>query len=160
MKTKILTLILFVTALFISTSDSSAQIYTGGNMGVSFNNGYVIDMAPTLGYKYKIFQAGVNPFFTYMESTKQYAIGARLFTEVTVYKETFVRAEFEMANAEVWNGIVSNRKWIMALPIGAGYRYKISEGVYAWGSILYDVLHGPDSPTQNPIIRGGINYQL
>ncbi len=137
-----------------------AQINTGGTMGVSYDNGYVIEFAPIIGYKYyKIIESGASPFFSYAEKNNKYAFGGRIYSQVNVYKETFVHAEFEVANVEVIKNNTTIREWQLALPIGGGYRYKISDGVYAYGMILYNVLQSGDSHTKNPIIRGGISYQ-
>jgi len=155
MKIKSLILIAFLAFAGII----KAQVYTGGNMGVNYNDGMVVDLAPLAGYKYKIFQAGVSPFFLYAEKTNSYAFGGRIFSEVTFFKETFLHAEFEVANNEVYENSVKTRKWVMAMPLGAGYRYKIAPGTYAYGMILYDVLQNENSTNKNPIIRGGITYQ-
>jgi hypothetical protein len=56
--------------------------------------------------------------------------------------------------------IEHKREWIMALPVGVGYRQKISDKVFADFSIMYDLLLDPNSPKENPIFRGGINYSF
>jgi len=154
-KLQLLLILIFVTLGF----NVKSQVYTGGTMGVNYNDGVVVELAPILGYKYKIFEAGVSPLFSYAERQNKFAAGARLFTIVTVYKDTFVHAEFEAANVQKGEDIKS-REWVLALPIGGGYQYEISKGVYAYGMILYNVIQKENSLTKNPIIRGGIKYQL
>ena len=148
-------------SLFIMTDSKTleAQIYTGGTMGVNYNNGYIVELAPLLGYKYKIFESGVSPFISYLQSTGKYAFGGRIFSDVTFYKDIFAHAEFEVANTEKIDDNHIERQWVISMPLGAGYRYKLMDGVYAYGMILYNVLHSSDSPTKNPIVRGGITYQ-
>ena len=139
---------------------SHAQLYTGGNTGVSYNNGYVVELAPIFGYKYKIFEYGVSPFVSYLESQAKYSFGGRLFSNVTFYKDISAHAEIEVSNVEKINiNNVKSREWILAMPLGIGYKYPISKGVYATGTILYDVLQNKNSLAKNPIIRGGIIYQ-
>jgi len=159
-KTLLFKIIFFLLISLSVTNYCNAQINTGGTMGISYDDGYVIEFAPTAGYKYyKIFESGASPFFSYAEKYNKYAFGGRIYSQVTIYKETFAHAEFEVANVEVIQNNLKTREWQLALPIGGGYRYKISDGVYAYGMILYNVLQSADSHTKNPIIRGGITYQ-
>jgi len=153
-------LLLLVTLVLIGTEKSAnAQIYTGGTTGVSYNNGYVVELAPLIGYKYQIFSSGFSPFFSYLESQKKYSFGGRAFSDITFYKDIFAHAEIEVSNVEKIRNNIKTREWILAMPLGGGYKYKISDGVYAYGMILYNVLQTSDSQTKNPIIRGGITYQ-
>jgi len=157
-KTSFLSLLILI--FIISTGHSAkAQIYTGGTMGVNYNNGYVLELAPILGYKYKIIEYGVSPFLSYLESQGKYSFGGRAFTDVTFYKDISAHAEIQIANVEKVNNNIKTRDWVLAMPLGFGYKYKISDGVYLNGMILYDVLQKAGSPNKNPIVRGGIIYQ-
>ena len=151
---------LFIFILTILGFNAESQVYTGGTMGVNYNDGVIIELAPILGYKYNIFEAGVSPLFSYAEKQNKFAAGARIFSTVTVYKDTFVHAEFEAANVQKNENDIKSREWVLAFPIGGGYQYEISKGVYAYGMILYNVIQKENSLTKNPIIRGGIKYQL
>lgn len=145
----------------------SSQIFTGGTFGVYYDNGVYVDLAPEIGYRYQRVEAGISPFVSYREIGDQhrYSFGNRIFTRITVYKDIFLHGEFQLMNIEIPGSTSSgftfeNRKWILSMPIGAGYKYKISDKAYAHGSILYDVMLDKDSPVQNPIIRGGIIYNF
>lgn len=149
-------------------STSTAQVFTGGNFGVNYdNNGVYVDLAPEIGYRYKIVEAGIAPFVSYKQIDKahHYSFGSRVFSRLTLYKDIFAHAEFQVSNIEIPGTVSSdiffdNRKWIVAMPLGVGYRYKISKNITAQGSVLYDVLLDDDSPQKNPIIRGGIVYDF
>jgi len=152
---------IIVILIVVMSLSAKGQLYTGGNMGASYNDGYVLELAPLIGYKYlKIVESGASPFFSYAEKHNRYSFGARIFSQVTVYKETFVHAELEVSNIETYANNVKTRKWLLAMPVGGGYRYEISKGVFAYGMILYNVFQNANSHTKNPIIRGGITYQL
>lgn len=161
MDRKKISFLLVFFAFFFMVPNAKSQIYTGGTAGISYDNGYVAELAPLIGYKIKIFEAGVSPFFSYFEKENKYAFGGRIFSQLTIFKETFIHAELEVANTEVLeiNGN-KTRKWILAMPVGGGYRYEISKGVFAYGMILYNVFQTENTQAKNPIIRGGITYQL
>jgi len=151
--------ILVITSFTILSFKLQGQIYTGGSVGVHFENGYYAEAAPVVGYRYRIVDIGVSPFFSYRERQNQpdfYSYGNRIYTQITFIPQVFGHAEFEVTNIEA----AGRRKWIMGLPVGVGYRYKLSKNAEAYGMILYDVLLDKDSPVQNPIIRGGVNYRF
>ena len=152
---------------FIFSLQAHGQVYTGGSFGVHFENGnYYVDAAPLLGYRYKMIDMGISPFFAYREYKDRpdaWSFGNRVFAQVTFMPNVFAHAEFEVSNIET-NVIGSDgkreRKWIMGLPVGGGYRYRLSSNAEAYGLILYDVLLDKDSPVKNPIIRGGVVYNF
>jgi len=142
--------------LFIGTQ-GNAQVTTGGNMSVNYNNGYLVDISPIIGYKLNKFNFGFSPFFAYNQTNKanfSSSFGAHVFAQFTVVNGIFLHAEIEAINAKV--NLV--RKWMIGLPVGIGYEYQIAKNTKAQGSILYDVLLDKDSPKENPEVRGGIVY--
>jgi hypothetical protein len=150
---------LAIASLTILSFNIHGQIYTGGSVGVHFDKGYYVEAAPVVGYRYKRVDMGLSPFLSYRERQNQpdfYSFGNRIYTQITIIPQVFGHAEFEVSNIEV----AGRRKWIMGLPVGGGYRYKLSKNAEAYGMILYDVLLDKDSPVQNPIIRGGVNYRF
>jgi hypothetical protein len=163
-KKRILIILLFLPVL------ASAQVFTGGNIGVSFSesDGYYVDAAPLAGYQIKNFKAGVAAVGSYtgfFDSRSKYSFGGRVFTEYTIIKGIFLHAEFEVLNTEVLaynpdGSTTKKRLWNMAAPMGVGYEYPITKNIKAQGMVLWDVLHNSDSPGQNPIIRGGLIYSL
>ena len=156
------TLVLFA-MYFILVTEGKTQIYTGGSFGFNYDNGYYVEAAPVLGYRYNMFDAGISPFLSYRERHNHpdyYSYGNRVFLQFAPISEVFAHAEFQVTNVEVVQHNLGKRKWIVGLPLGGGYRYRINRNMEAYGMILYDVLHDSNSPQQNPIVRGGVNYNL
>ncbi len=158
---KILLISILVTALSGMHNTLNAQMYTGGNLGIHYDaKGYYIDVAPLLGYRQGIVDFGVSPFFSFRDHKdrdSRYSYGNRVFTQVTFIPNVFAHAEFEVTNIEAAGG---DRKWIVGLPLGGGYRYRLGDRTQAYGMVLYDVLLDDDSPVTNPIIRGGVVYSF
>ena len=159
-------LILSAFLLLTGVHEGKAQLYTGGNIGLHYDDGVYVDAAPLLGYRYGILDVGISPFYSYREYRNQpsrSAFGNRLFTQVTFIPNVFVHGEFEVSNiATSVTGTDGKRerKWIMGLPVGAGYRYNLTDRTQTYGMILYDLILDKDSPVRNPIIRGGMVYNF
>lgn len=154
--------LLIIVVIFLSGSfnEGKAQMYTGGSLGIHYDtNGYYVDIAPLLGYRYGIMDVGLSPFFSYRnykDRPNRYAYGNRVFSQITFIPNVFAHGEFEVSNIEV----AGDRKWIIGLPVGGGYRYMLTDRTQAYGMVLYDVLLDDDSPVTNPIIRGGVVYRF
>jgi hypothetical protein len=121
---------LTIASLTVLSFNIHGQIYTGGSAGVHFDNGYYVEAAPVIGYRYKRVDMGLSPFLSYRERQNQpdfYSFGNRIYTQVTIIPQVFGHAEFEVSNIEV----AGRRKWIMGLPVGGGYRYKLSKNAEA-----------------------------
>ncbi len=159
MKRIILLTVTIILFLF-GFSEGHAQFYTGGNIGVHVDNkGYYFDVAPLFGYRIGRLDAGIAPFYSYREHKDRgarYSYGNRIYTQVTIIRGLYAHAEFETSNIEVGD----ERKWIIGLPVGAGYRQTIAPNTQAYGMVLYDVLLDPDSTVDNPIVRFGVTYSF
>ena len=152
---------------FAITSRASAQLIIGGETSATFIGGVNIDLAPIIGYKFYKFSAGLSPVVNYTATTGSLngniSYGGRVFGEYDVWKGILVHAEFDMLNSGYisTSGIVL-RNWTMGAPIGVGYEYEITKGVWFKGMVLYDALLDIDlnqsSPKANPTVRGGITY--
>ncbi len=151
--------LLFITVIFSGFLFTvKAQVVTGGNIGVDYrDDGYYIEIAPQIGYKYSIFESGAAPFVSYKENSDYLTFGLQIYTQATIYKGVFVHGELQAAN--VYVSSESERQWVLGLPVGVGYQYEIGKNIWAKGSILYDFLYKDGySPQKNPIIRFGISY--
>ena len=159
-------LILIMAFLFSAANDSSAQVYTGGSISMHYDNGLYVDLSPLLGYRFGILDAGVAPFYSYREYDTRpasYSYGNRVFMQLTFFRDVFAHAEYEVSNiATSTIGADGKylRKRITGMPVGGGYRYNLTPRTQAYGMILYDLLLDPESPVQNPIVRGGIVLTL
>jgi hypothetical protein len=153
---------------FFSVNNTSAQIFTGGDLSATFINGVKVDIAPIIGYKYKNFSVGLSPVILYTASSPdgtggEFSYGGRVFAEYDVYKGLFFHAEFKAMNTGYLNDLNDIvRGCVMGAPVGAGYEYEITKGVWFKGMVLYDaLLHinlNQNLPNANPTVRGGITY--
>jgi hypothetical protein len=159
-------LILLPAILLYAGRDTSAQVYTGGSIGMHYDAGLYADISPMLGYRYGILDAGVAPFYSYREYENRparYSYGNRIFMQLTFFRNVFAHGEYEVSNISTsTNGPDGKplRKWIRGMPVGGGYRYNLTPKSQAYGMILYDVLLDPESPVRNPIIRAGVTFRL
>lgn len=145
---------------------SKAQVFTGGDMNVTFIGGLNIDIAPIVGYKYKNFSAGLSPVVMYTATgplNGELSYGGRIFAEYDVYKGLFFHAEFQALNTGYLNTALQRlRNWAIGAPIGAGYERELAPHVWLKTMVLYDALLdinlNQSSPQANPSVRAGITY--
>ena len=146
---------------------SYGQFYTGGTTNISYDGGSIcVDLAPEFGYKIDRYRAGVSPFILYkeVENIDNITFGGRVYTEVDIMKDVYIHIEGQATRVQsivlLTTGDVKRTKWVLSFPVGAGYRYKIANKTYAWGSVLYDFFLDENSPQKNPLLRGGITYEF
>ncbi|MBL4704525.1 MAG: hypothetical protein JKY54_08385 [Flavobacteriales bacterium] len=150
------------------------RLYVGGDLGLSFGNYTVINVAPIVGYKLnRKWSTGVGVKYIYYRenfpslgwdySTSMY--GGSVFTKYLL-NSIILHAELETLNAEVreYLSIDVTRKWIPMGFVGVGYRQGLG-GTYLQLMALYDVIDNRHSPYRSQyifgpqlpiIIRGGI----
>lgn len=141
-----------------------AQVFTGGDFTLSYNNGIYLDAAPIIGYniddlKLRVGYAPVLSITMPNDAKEKYAYGSRIFAEYSVIENFFLHAEIEAMNIENPSGD-PKRKWILAAPMGAGYEYTMKSGMQAYAMVLYDVLLDKDSDKENPVVRAGVRYDF
>ena len=147
----------------------SAQVFTGGNVSVSYDNGVYADIAPVVGYRLEAFNGGVSPIFSYKKpdnSAQQFfSMGARIFGQYHLIENAFLHDEFQTLNTQTTSVFadgtrIHDRVWTISLPVGAGYETRLNDKTRVQASILYDVLQDKNNPNNMPVIRGGILYDL
>lgn len=160
---------LFSLSLVLATATANAQVFTGGNVGVSYDNGIYADIAPVVGYRLDAFNGGVSPLFSYKKpdnSTQQFfSIGARAFGQYHLIENAFLHAEFQTLNAQTTSVFadgtrIHDRVWTISFPVGAGYETRLNDKTRVQASVLYDLLQKKNNPNNMPVIRGGIIYDL
>src|SRR5690625_3681844 len=154
----------FVWLLFLFPSVSSAQVFTGGCASFSFLNiPTYLEASPLIGSRTNALRAGTGGILSYNRrfGNDRTHYGARIFGQYDVAEGLYLHGEMEGINTKYprSSGRVT-RNWLFSLPVGAGYRQRISEDVYATASIFYDLIQHKNSPYDNPIIRGGVRYYL
>lgn len=157
-----------VILISLISNRASAQIFTGGDLSATFINGIKVDIAPTIGYKYKSFSVGLSPVVLYTAASTQgfagdFSYGARLYVEYTVFKGVFVHVEGKAMNTGYLdNSGIKQHGWVIGAPIGVGYEYELAKNVWFKGMALYDpFVHinlNQNLPNPNPTVRGGITY--
>ena len=142
----------------------NAQVNTGGNIGVNIvDNILQIDIAPEINYSpLDDVLFGLSPFILYSKDLetlmKLYVYGVRMYGEYTIIQNFFVHLEYEYSRAWTNEGFGAA---IHSAPIGGGFEQEISQGVVAYGMILYDVLYSSEtSIRQNPVVRAGVRYSF
>lgn len=162
MKQLLLISLLFI--LFLFPLSASAQLYTGGSVGLSFmSNRTYFEASPVVGYRMNDMRVGVGGILSHVrrsgESWTHY--GGRVFSQYDLFEGFFVHGEVEALNVEYSSSGSSNsREWILSVPVGAGYSQRVSGKMYATAMVLYDLVQDDRSPYANPIVRGGIRYHL
>ncbi|MDA3882461.1 MAG: hypothetical protein PF481_04210 [Bacteroidales bacterium] len=141
-----------------------AQISTGGNVGVSYENNVMqVDVAPEVNYLFtEKISAGFSPFVLYtqneLNNQKFFTFGTRLYGEYTFIENFFVHVEYELS--KTWTQ-ENYKTAVHSLPLGGGFEKELGSGMVAYGMILYDVLYDAEtSIRKNPTVRGGIRYSL
>ncbi len=142
----------------------SAQVYTGGNMSINYNNGIYADVSPIVGYRIEKFKVGVSPFFSYSEAKSLkgvYSFGGRVFSEYDIIKGIFAHGEFGIINnPDNQTAESDDRVWSFSLPVGVGYEQIISKKVRVHAMVLYDFLLDKNSTQDNPSFRAGATYDF
>jgi len=141
------------------------QLFTGGTTNFSYDNGMCIDFAPEIGYKIEKIRVGAAPFILYKEvsDADNVSFGARVYGQYDIMKDIYIQVESQVTRVQNIPQAIAGSyksKWIISFPVGAGYRYKIADNTYAWGSVLYDFFLDENSPQKNPLVRGGVTYDF
>lgn len=151
--------------LMLASFSTQAQVFTGGGISAHFFGALYVEGSATIGYQYEKLRVGTSPlvsFTKYNALPTQYSFGNRLFAQYTVFQNLFIEAGATALNVPIFSDINLNNKrtWIWGLPIGAGYNQPLGDRAFFQTRILYDVLHGTNSPYQNPLITAGVIYRL
>ncbi|WP_197060041.1 hypothetical protein [Sporocytophaga myxococcoides] len=171
MKLKRLYFVPVLAALIFMSKNASAQLNTGGNVSVSYDDGVYFDVAPIIGYKIEDLKLnlGLSPIFSYKKplSSTQTILsgGGRIFGQFYFLENAFLHGEFQTLNTQTSSTNADgskniNRVWTAGLPVGAGYEYRISDKARFQASVLYDILQDKSAPNRMPVVRGGIVYDL
>jgi hypothetical protein len=156
-------IVFVIISLLISISafsQSKGKWVTGGALSADYrDDGYYIEAAPKFGYKFKLLEVGIAPFFSYQEVNQDYAYGLQTYCQLTVYENIFIHGEFQAANAYVSSEM--NRQWVLGMPLGVGYEREIADNVLVKAALLYDVFYKEGfTPQENPVVRVGMTYLL
>lgn len=161
--------LLFAAAIIVASmcSSTNAQVFTGGDMNVSFLNGVTINIAPTVEYKYKNFSAGFSPILQYMAVSTtdlkgDFALGAKIYAEYDIWKGILAHLEFKAMYTGYLSDTIVKKGFVVGMPIGVGYQRELTSGLWIKAMALYDPFIQfkfiPTSPLSNPSVSIGFNY--
>lgn len=176
----ILALMLFVDSMYASIPDEDKQqdapkFYIGGNLGLQFGTVTLIDVSPSISYRFipqiAIGLGGTYKYYRYNlldTRIKRSYYGGRVFSRFYPQSESlgllnqlFLHAEYEMLemSLDANNNDTPNQQ-VESLFGGIGYQIPL--GRYAYGDIylLYDFKQSAYSPYKNPLLRVGVTVGL
>jgi hypothetical protein len=134
------------------------RLVFGGGIGAQFGGLTFVQLAPQVGYRTTskwINGVGLNYMYFNAQGNSTSIYGGSLWTRYFVTQGIFLGSEYEVLNRQVYSparGVYRDN--IPIWMVGAGY---FSGGQIGVGlQIMYDLIGDPNSPYQNPIIRGGV----
>lgn len=152
---------------------SDSKWYFGGNIGANFWNDYLlISVEPLVGYNVTPqFSVGSKLHYSFIRDTKDdnqdyiyNNFGGSVFARYFPVPQGYLHAEFNFTNYQqyskfnsVTNKYESERVWVPAVLVGAGYRQSIGPNASVYGEVLFDVLQDKNSPFKKwePIVHVG-----
>ncbi len=159
-------MVMIISALF--GHRASAQFFTGGDVNFSFLDGITIDLAPTVGYKYKNFDAGISPIVQYTAANAgdlngDFSFGGKIYAEYDIWKGLLAHVEFKaLYTGYINTSGIKKTGWVIGSPIGLGYQRDLGNGFWIKALVLYDpfidINLNQNSSLANPSVSGGINY--
>ena len=162
-----------LTQLNNPTPLSDSKWYFGGNIGANFWNDYLlISVEPLVGYNVTPqFSLGSKLHYSFIRDTKDdnqdyiyNNFGGSVFARYFPVPQGYLHAEFNFTNYQqyskfnsVTNKYESERVWVPAVLVGAGYRQSIGPNASVYGEVLFDVLQDKNSPFKKwePIVHVG-----
>ena len=152
---------------------SDSKWYFGGNIGANFWNDYLlISVEPLVGYNVTPqFSLGSKLHYSFIRDTKDdnqdyiyNNFGGSVFARYFPVPQSYLHAEFNFTNYQqyskfnsVTNKYESERVWVPAVLVGAGYRQSIGPNASVYGEVVFDVLQDKNSPFKKwePIVHVG-----
>jgi hypothetical protein len=151
---------------------SGSKLYYGGNIGVNFWNDYLLISAePMVGYNITPkFSLGAKLDYSFRKDNNDAPLnftynnyGGSIFARFRPVPLGYLHAEFNFTNYQQYNYnstttvYESNRVWVPAVLVGAGYTQPIGPNASAYAEVLFDVLQDKNSPYKkwDPIVHVG-----
>ena len=162
----------------------AARTYYGSNIGLNYTNGWLVALAPYMGYKFSpafsmggITQLQYVSVFTIDEYGQRYSLqsltyGGGIFARHKFGENIFAHTELDYMSYESptytsggfqrfdnQNKAITMRQSLPALPVGIGYT---SGDRLAFDMlVLYDLLHSHGAPTPSAwTLRIGLSYNF
>lgn len=141
------------------------NIVVGGNVGAQFGTITVINLNPTIGYKFTDnWLVGFGGTYLYYEdqrytptfSTNIY--GGSIFSQYYFLEYFTAHIEYEILNVDAQ--FSTERVNVDALLVGGGYRSQIGANSFFNLMLLYNLIENVHYPYSNPIVRLGFGIGL
>ncbi|HIA05346.1 MAG TPA: hypothetical protein EYN71_01290 [Flavobacteriales bacterium] len=138
------------------------KVYMGGGLGLQFGYTTVVDISPTIGYRFnENLSAGLGLTYLYYEiSSLDYqtnVYGGGPFVRYVFARNLFAHVEYQILNAEYYKFYPPERQDVHYFWVGGGFRRQLGGNAYLVLMGLYDLNYSDLSiyPT-NPILRVGV----
>jgi hypothetical protein len=135
------------------------NLFYGGGLGLGYANGWLLNINPQVGVKYKNFiGAGVGLDYQYYGNTANnvQTIGPSVFTRAKAFNAILLQAEYvQLYYKETYLGQRYSYNAPMFL-VGGGYQDGDENGGL-FLMVLWDLIQDPYNPLPMPIIRAGIS---
>ncbi len=148
------------------SKDLPNNVYIGGDVGFSFTDrAFDVRLSPFIAYYFTPkLSLAIGPRFEYhknLDRAAVFAYGGRAFVRYDVSRNLFAHVELEAMSRQVGSGDDATRQWDLGLPVGGGYRQRISQYAYFNVTLLFDVLNSSTTNGRSPFTyRGGVTYDL
>ena len=162
-----------VTATSASAKPSfKERIFISPDIGLQFGTVTVINISPKVGYRITDrWAAGIGGTYIYYKDKRYKSLGytfetsiygGSVFTQYQVFEPVRLYAEYEILDIETFdtNTFETRRRLVPGLLVGGGYTQAIGGNSSFTIMLLYNLLDGPYSIYENPILRIGFNFGL
>ena len=148
------------------------RIFISPDIGLQFGTVTVVNISPKVGYRItEKFAAGLGATYIYLNDKRYKSLGYTLetniyggsvFTQYQLFEPVRIYAEYELLNLETFDAksFKTKREYLPSLFAGGGYSQSIGQNSSFIIMLLYNLLDGPKSIYDNPVIRIGFNIGL
>lgn len=151
------------------------KFYIGGNLGLQFGTVTLIDVSPSISYRFiPQFAIGLGGTYKYYRynlldtKIKRSYYGGRVFSRFYLQSESleilnqlFLHGEYEILEMsfDANNSDTPNQR-VESLFGGIGYQIPLGRDAYGDIYLLYDFKQSAYSPYKNPLLRVGVTIGL
>jgi hypothetical protein len=148
------------------------RLFLSPDLGLQFGTVTVVNVSPKIGYRITDkFAAGLGGTYIYIKDKtfKQLGYiyessiyGGSIFSQYQIFEQIRLYSEYELLSLETFNSktFKTTRELVPSLLAGGGYISRIGGNSSFNIMLLYNLLDGPNSIYDNPVIRIGFNIGL
>ncbi len=148
------------------------RLFLSPDLGLQFGTVTVVNVSPKIGYRITDkFASGLGGTYIYIKDKTYKSLGyiyessiygGSVFSQYQIFEQIRLYSEYEMLSLETFNSktFKTTRELVPSLLAGGGYTSRIGEYSSFGIMLLYNLLDGPNSIYDNPVIRIGFNIGL